>query len=313
MKDVLVTCPPMLGQFDRFVTPAEDIGLRLHKVAVAQTLTEDELCELLPFYDGWIIGDDPATKRVFETAKAGRLRAAVKWGVGVDNVDFDACSDLRIPITNTPMMFGPEVADVALGYVIALARETFEIDRRVRNNEWFKPQGISLHGKTVAIIGQGDIGRNTAKRLQACGMIVIGYDPGVAQGDAEPGVKIENWPNGLQKADFIVVTAALTESSRHMINSRTLQKVKDGVRIVNVARGAIIDETALERALFGDKVYSAALDVFENEPLPKASSLRNHPRCIFGSHNASNTAQAVRRTSMTAITQMKKFLDATAN
>ena len=81
MKDVIVTCPPMLGQFDRFVEPAEKLGLRLHRANVTQVLSEDELCELIPNYDGWIIGDDPATRRVFTAAKRGKLTAAVKWGI----------------------------------------------------------------------------------------------------------------------------------------------------------------------------------------------------------------------------------------
>jgi D-3-phosphoglycerate dehydrogenase len=97
-----------------------------------QTLSVEELKELVPQHDGWIIGDDPATREVFMAGKAGKLKAAVKWGIGVDNVDFDACKDLGIPIVNTPNMFGGEVADIAVGYVIALARETFQIDDGIR-------------------------------------------------------------------------------------------------------------------------------------------------------------------------------------
>ncbi|MFO7145315.1 phosphoglycerate dehydrogenase, partial [Arthrospira sp. PCC 8006] len=161
MKDILVTCPPMLGQFDRFVDLAAGKGLKLHRAQVTQTLSEDELCVLLPGYDGWIIGDDPATRRVFEAARAGRLRAAVKWGIGVDNVDFAACKDLGLPIINTPGMFGAEVADVAVAYVIGLARELFVIDRGGRAGGWPKPAGISLNGRCAGVVGMGDIGRNT--------------------------------------------------------------------------------------------------------------------------------------------------------
>ena len=130
--DVLVTCPPMLGQIDRFTEFAASHGIRLVPAKVTQTLSVPELLELVPQYDGWIIGDDPATAEVFAAAKVGRLKAAVKWGIGVDNVDFAACKALDIPIINTPMMFGTEVADVATAYVIALARQLFVIDRGVR-------------------------------------------------------------------------------------------------------------------------------------------------------------------------------------
>jgi len=107
------------------------------------------------------------------------------WKIGVDNVDLAACNDLDIPIINTPDMFGTEVADKALGYIIALARETFDIDRGVRNCDWPKPRGISLAGRTVALIGFGDIGKNTAKRLLAAYMKVIAYDP-VCQNHRRP-------------------------------------------------------------------------------------------------------------------------------
>ena len=129
------------------MAPASELGLELVPAVVTQTLSETELIELLPQFDGWIIGDDPATQQVFEAGLRGSLKAAVKWGIGVDNVDFRACEALGIPITNTPGMFGGEVADVAVGYVIALARHTVEIDRSVREGSWPKPRGLSLAGR----------------------------------------------------------------------------------------------------------------------------------------------------------------------
>jgi len=119
---VLVTCPPMLGMIDAFQSIFDSHGIELTAPQVVQTLSVSQLKELVPQHDGWIIGDDPATREVFTAGKAGRLKAAVKWGIGVDNVDFSACRDLGIPITNTPNMFGGEVADVAVGYVWALAK-----------------------------------------------------------------------------------------------------------------------------------------------------------------------------------------------
>lgn len=306
---VLVTCPPMLGMIDSFRPLFGRHGAELTAPRVVQILSVEELKALVPGHDGWIIGDDPATREVFEAGKAGRLRAAVKWGIGVDNVDFAACRDLGIPIVNTPNMFGGEVADIAMGYVIALARETFEIDRGVRAGGWPKPRGISLSGKTVALIGFGDIGKNAAHRLLASGMNVIAYDP-VAKSTPElAAVERVAWPDRLEEADFIVVTCALTDSSRGMVNADTLSKAKPGVRVVNVGRGPIIDEPALIQALQSGQVYSAALDVFEVEPLPMDSPLRTHPRCVFGSHNASNTADAVVRTSEIAIEKLMGFLN----
>jgi D-3-phosphoglycerate dehydrogenase len=275
---------------------------------VVQTLSVEELKSLVPQHDGWIIGDDPATREVFTAAKAGKLKAAVKWGIGVDNVDFAASKKLGIPIINTPNMFGCEVADIAMGYVIALARETFQIDDGVRQGSWPKPRGISLYDKTVALIGYGDIGKQVAARLRVAGMKVIAYDPMAPDAPDMPDVQRAEWPNRIEEADFIIVTCSLTPSSEHMVNAAVFDQAKDGVRVINVGRGPVIDEPSLEAALKSRKVYSAALDVFEIEPLPMNSYLRTHDRCIFGSHNASNTADAVERTSLIAIDKLMSFL-----
>lgn len=310
MMKVLITCPPMLGMIDNFSEIFERHQVEFTAPNVVQTLSEKELISLVPKHHGWIIGDDPATRQVFEAGKQGNLIAAVKWGIGVDNVDFDACKDLDIPIDNTPDMFGNEVADVAMGYVVALARDTFIIDRAVREGKWIKPKGISLSGKKVALIGFGDIGKATSKRLLAANMSVVAYDP-VADDDPDmPDVLREVWPEGIKDADFIVITCSLTKSSFHLLNKEVFDIVKHGVRIINVGRGPIIDETALENALKNGKVTSVALDVFEKEPLPLDSYLREHPHCIFGSHNSSNTIDAVERTSIIAINKLFHFMKA---
>ena len=304
---VLITCPPMLRSIDRFKLIFAAKEIEIFCPDVVQTLSVEELKSLVPQYDGWIIGDDPANREVFTAGKAGNLKAAVKWGVGVDNVDFVAAKELGIPITNTPQMFGAEVADIAMGYVIALARHTFEIDRGVREGKWLKPSGISLADKTVALIGFGDIGRNTAKRLLAADMQVIAYDPYF---EAVPELKVRSlpWSERIEEADFIVLTCALTPENKHMIDRDILTQVKPGVRIVNVARGPLIDETALNAALASGQVHSAALDVFEVEPLPPDSPLRRYEQCIFGSHNSSHTIDAVYRASEKAISLLFGFL-----
>ncbi len=304
---VLVTCPPMLGMIDEFRPLFESRGVELTPAKVVQILSEDELCALLPQFDGWIIGDDPATRRVFAAGQAGQLKAAVKWGIGVDNVDFAACKDLAIPITNCPNMFGAEVADVGMSYLGALARETFIIDRGVREGRWPKPRGISLAGRTLGLIGLGDIGRNLARRALAADMKIVAYDPFYA-GPLADGIERAAWPERINEADFLAFTCALTASNRHMLNAATLALARPGVRLVNVARGPLIDEAALFAALQSGQVHSAALDVFEVEPLPAESPLRGLPQTIFGSHNGSNSADAVRRCSHFAIDKLLGYL-----
>jgi D-3-phosphoglycerate dehydrogenase len=305
---VLITCPPMLGIVNQFLPLFNENGWEVTTPQVLQTLSEEELIALIPYHDGWIIGDDPASRRVFEAGKLGRLRAAVKWGIGVDNVDFKACGDLNIPVDNTPGMFGGEVADLAVGYVIGLARQTYFIDRAVRAGKWVKPAGISLAGRVAAVVGLGDIGRSLVRRLRAADMSIVGYDPGLLKGDLPDDIRHEVWPTGIESADFLILTCPLTQSSHHMVNRALFSKVKPGLRIVNVSRGPIIDELALIEALDQQVVHSAALDVFEEEPLSKNSPLRGHKLCIFGSHNASNTIDAVARTSEIAIQKLTSML-----
>lgn len=298
---VLVTCPPMLGIMDSLMPRFSGAGVEVHCPEVIQTLSEEALLSLVPQFDGWIIGDDPATARVFEAGRKGNLRAAVKWGIGVDNVDFQAARDNGIAVKNTPFMFGREVADLAMSYVTALARETFLIDREVRAGRWPKPRGISLKDKIVGLVGYGDIGKNIARRALAAEMRVIVYDPAVPIGGIADGCVAAAWPERLSECDFIVLACSLTPKSRHILNTNALSAAKRGVRVVNVARGPLIDEEALIEALQSGKVRSAALDVMEVEPLPMGSPLRAFERCIFGSHNGSNTTEAVHAASERAI------------
>jgi len=229
--------------------------------------------------------------------------------VGVDNVDFEACEKLGLPITYTPFMFGAEVADLAIHYVIGLARQTFLIDREVRKGNWPRPAGISLSGKTVALIGFGDVGKATARRLKVLGMELHVYDPiALPTPEEEITYRFLSFPEHIDQADFVVITASLTSESRHLLNVQSIAQMKKGVRIVNVSRGPIIEEKALEEALTSGQVHSAALDVFEVEPLPADAPLRRHERCIFGTHNGSNTIDAVHRASRQAITFLFNYL-----
>ena len=300
----------MIGMIDELRHLFDQKMVDIYCPEMVQTLSEDELVGLVPDFEGWIIGDDRATRRVLEAGKNGALKAAVKWGVGVDNVDFEAARDLSIPITNTPNMFGQEVGDIAMSYVTALARKIFLVDREVKAGKWPKPRGISLSGKTMGLVGFGDTGKAIAKRALVSDMKIIAYTQSQKQNPASDFATVEftNWPERIPECDFIVLACSLNRSNWHMLNASILETVKNGVRIVNVARGPLISEEALVAALRNGTVQSVALDVFETEPLPMTSPLRNFEQCIFGSHNASNTTDAVMRTSNRAVTLLFDFL-----
>ena len=320
---IILTCPPMIKRIDLYQSELKKYDLEVIIPQFTQVMKEADLIDIIGNYDGWIIGDDPATRAVFEAGKRGNLKAAIKWGVGVDNVDFEACKDLCIPIINTPGVFGREVADNAVGYLIALARQTFTIDRGVKEGKWPKPSGMSLWDKKVALIGFGDIGRNTAKRLLAFDLDVYVSDPGFIKDNDQikciynPDIIInqelnkchlDTLSNVLKDSDFIVITCALNKSTKHMINKDTISLAKNGVYLVNVGRGPVVKEDDLVKCLKNGKVRGAALDVFEIEPLPLESELRNQ-NVIFGSHNSSNTEEAVDKVSVMAISKIYQFLN----
>jgi D-3-phosphoglycerate dehydrogenase len=307
---VLITCPPMLRQIEKFRPIFTAKQIELVTPNVVQVLTEKELIDLVPTVDAWIIGDDPATEEVFKAGKAGKLKVAVKWGVGIDNVDFEACKKLNIPISNTPKMFGGEVADLALAYTLGLARQSYFIDQEIKKGNWVKPSGISMAGKTVAVIGLGDIGLATINRLKGFEVIINAYDPFTKLSATDLNInEILHFPAKIENADFIILTCALTSSSKHIINKRTISLMKNKVKIINVARGPLINENDLIDGLKTGKIESVALDVFEIEPLPLNSELRSYSQNIFGAHNGSNTFEGVERASYKAIDLLFGFLN----
>ncbi|MDA9111116.1 phosphoglycerate dehydrogenase [Bacteroidia bacterium] len=296
----------MLKQIEEYRSLFEDKNIELVTPQVVQIMTEEQLMQILPQMDGWIIGDDPATEQVFAAGVAGNLKAAVKWGVGVDNVDFEACKKLNIPIINTPGMFGNEVSDVAIGMMLNLTRRLHDIDREVRNGNWIKPVGNSTAGKKVGVVGFGDIGLSIGRKLVAFDMEVIAYDP---HARSEFGIPVCTFPDEIESLDYLFLACALNDSTYHLINKEILDKLKPTAILVNVSRGPLIDEQALIASLQEGKFRGVGLDVFEEEPLSVASPLASFDKCFFGSHNGSNTKEAVDKTSYKAINLLFGFLE----
>lgn len=322
--NILVTCPPMIKQIKKFENLFKEYNLNYFCPDFVQVLSVEELIKLVPDYDGWIIGDDPAVSSVFEAGVRGKLKAAVKWGVGTDNVDFEACKRLNIPITNIPNVFGEEVSDVAIGMLLNLTRKLHEIDAKTKEGGWYKPVGISLSDKKVCLVGFGDIGRSTARKLLAFNLNVYVSDPGfekvngkirckynenIVVSEQLQNVIITDLDNALNDCDFIIVTCALNKHTHHLIHRENIAKTKKGVKIINVARGAIVKEADVVELLKEGFVSAVGFDVFEVEPLPKESKLRDFPQNFYGSHNGSNTIEGVDKTSIIAINKINEFLN----
>ena len=309
MYNILLTCPPMIKQISRYEDLLQQCNFKITIPEFQQVMTEDQLCEIIGEYDGWIIGDDPATKKVFEKGKQGKLKACVKWGVGTDNVDFDACKTLNIPISNTPQMFGEEVSDVAIGYLLCLSRRLHTIHNSVVNNEWIKPCGETLTGKKVCVIGFGDIGKCVVRKLQAFHVNIWVSDPLYIDKKTEYNdVKIGGIDDCLQDANYVIVCCPLNKNTFHLLNEEKILLCEKGVKIINVGRGPVICEKDVVALLENGFIDSVGFDVFEEEPLSPNNKLRHFKQNIFGTHNGSNTLEAVDKVSKTVLNILKSYL-----
>lgn len=311
---ILITCPPMLRTLTACQARFAQENLEVVAPEVVQQLTEAQLLEIIADFDGVIAGDDPFTARVLAKGRQGRLRALAKWGIGVDAIDLDAAKELGIYTSNTPDVFGDEVADVALGYLILIARQLHRMDAAVRQGHWLKVQGASLRGRTAGIIGVGSIGKAIARRLSVLGMSLLGYDIRAIDPDfcAEVQLQQVDFDTLLAKTDCLFLSCNLTGQNHHLLNEAALTKAKPGLWIINVARGSLIQESALVSALSKGIVGAAALDVFEEEPLSLNNPLLSLEQVILGSHNSSNTLEAVLRVNQLAIDNLMRDLKKSA-
>lgn len=324
---ILLTCPPMIGQLEKLRNIMTEHDIDITVPDFTGLMSEKELCKIIGNYDGWIIGDDPCNENVIEAGVKGKLKALVKWGVGVDNVDFDACKKYNIPVTNTPAMFGEEVSDIAINYLLTLTRETHVINKKVREGIWYKPAGRTLNNRKVALVGFGDIGRCVARKCLAFNLQVHVSDPGFYHDKINNNeikckyneeleipkniqdVKIcDDLQEAVNGCDYIIVTCSLNKYTNKMINKEVIKLANKGVIIINVARGPIVVEEDIIELLDEGHIKSVGFDVFEVEPLSKNNKLLNYEQNIYGSHNGSNTVDAVLKTSRLAIEKLKSFL-----
>lgn len=314
MRKVLITCPHLQESLDEYRALLAEHDIEVEAPPVVQHLGEEELLRIIDGFEGIIAGDDQLTARVFQKG-ASTLKMVVKWGVGVDAIDLETARQLGIAVRNTPGAFPDEVADVTIGYLIMLARQLHRIDRGVRDGEWLKIRGRSLAGKELGVIGVGSIGQAVIRRALVMGMLVSGYD--VVQVPAmlrsNPSFESKQLDALLETSHFIALCCNLTPHNRHMLSSPQFSRMRAGVYVINTARGPLIDEKALINALRSGKVAGAALDVFEHEPLPARSPLRALDTCILGSHNSSNTVEAVDRVNQQAIQLLLEGLQRSAD
>ena len=301
---IAVTCGHLIRDIDDYRNHFADAGLEIFLPEIpGQELAGDELVAAMQGMVGVIAGDDQFTDEVM--AQLPELQAISKWGIGLDGIDIPAAEARGITVTNTPAMFGNEVAEQALGYLLALVRGIVDVDREVRAGRWPKPVGRSVGSLKVLVIGLGDIGRTLATKLLALGVTVSGSDPwpDAAVFAKSNGVSIGDPASLASEVDAVIVTAPLNDATRAMVDADFIAGMRSGSWLINVGRGPIVVGTAVADAIESGHLAGAALDVFEAEPLAD-ERLRHLPGLILGSHNASNTFEACHRTHEQAIANL---------
>lgn len=289
---VMVSAPYMQPVIDRFRNRFEEEDIELVIPPVEERMEEDELLDWIGDVDGVICGDDRFTERVLD--QAPKLKVISKWGTGIDSIDQEACAERGIAVCNTPDAFSIPVADSVIGYVLCFARNLPFLDREMKRGKWEKISGRALHECTLGIIGVGDVGSVVAERGAAFNMTVLGNDISSIDDEvlAETGLEVVGKDELLRRADFVSLNTDLNETSRHLVSDEQFELMKADAVLINASRGPVVDEEALVAALQGGEIAGAALDVFEEEPLPEDSPLRSMENVMLAPHNANSSPTA---------------------
>ena len=261
-------------------------------VDVRDDITPEELPNVLPAYDAMVVRSRTKVRQPLIDV-CPNLKVIVRGGVGLDTIDHEYAKSKGIAVMNTPLASSASVAELAIGYMFALARNIYKATTTMKAEKWDKKsfEGDEIGGKTLGLIGLGNIGQETAKRALALGMTVVAYDPYVKEA---AGIKLVTLDELLAQADYISLHLPKTKESANMIGAEQFAKMKKGVRIVNCARGGIINEDALYEALTNGTVAGAALDVFAEEP-PTDWKLLKLDNVIGSPHIGAATKEAQAR------------------
>jgi D-3-phosphoglycerate dehydrogenase len=262
-------------------------------VDVRDDITPEDLMTTLPDYDGMVVRSRTKVRKDLIDV-CPNLKVIVRGGAGLDTIDHEYAKSKGIAVMNTPLANSKSVAELAIGYMLMLARSLYKASETMKAEKWEKKSfvGDEIGGKTLGLIGIGNIGKETAKRAIAMDMTVVAYDPYVTE--TSNGIKLVTLDELLARADYISLHLPKTKESTGMISTEQFTKMKNGVRIINCARGGIVDENALYEALASGKVAGAALDVFAEEP-PTDWKLAKLDNVIASPHIGAATKEAQAR------------------
>jgi D-3-phosphoglycerate dehydrogenase / 2-oxoglutarate reductase len=292
---VLATAPYFRPVPQKYADVFAGLGIEVDALPVDQNMAEKELLEIIHRYDGVIAGDDEFTAKVIELGAKHSLRVIAKWGVGINAIDLEAAKRHGVEVRRSPGALSDAVADQAWGYILMLARHLHESDSLVREGKWVKLVGLGLRGRTLGVIGVGNIGKQVALRAVPFGMKLLGTD--VVPIDpaflAQAQLRMVQKSELLAESDFVVLACDLNPSSHHIIGGLDLARMRPGAHVINVARGGLVDTKAIVAALQERRIAGGAFDVYEDEPLPLDHPLRSCPNVLLNAHNAFNADTAV--------------------
>lgn len=290
MPTVLISAPYMQPFMHRFTPILESFGLKVIIPAVNERLSVEELLAYAGEIDGAICGDDRYTAEVIE-ACSPRLKVISKWGTGVDAIDHQAAERFGVRVCRTPNAFTVPVAESVLGSMLSFARNLPWMDDAMKAGVWDKIPGHTLSESVLGVIGVGNIGQAVIRRARPFGMKILGNDIVPVEPDfiLEQGLEMTSLEDLLRRADYISLNTSLTPSAYHLINAETLRYVKPNAVLINTCRGPVVHEEALIAALQAGALRGAALDVFEEEPLPLNSPLLKMENVMLSPHNTNSS------------------------
>ena len=307
--NVLITAPYFQPVIDQFEELFASHGIAVVVPEVNERMEEADLIPLLPDIDGVICGDDRFTERALKSAP--RLKVLSKWGTGIDSIDQEACRRMGIRICYTPNALSEAVADSVLGYMLCFCRRLPWMDRAMRSGRWDKIPGRTLRECTVGVVGVGNVGKTVIRRASGFGAKLLGNDP-VEMPEAflaETGVNMVPLDDLLEQADFISINCDLNPTSYHLMDEHAFHRARPQAVLINAARGPVVHERALIEALQEGRIAGAALDVFEEEPLPEGSPLRDMPNVMLAPHNANSSPEAWERVHKSTVDQLIRELE----
>ncbi|OQX61771.1 MAG: 3-phosphoglycerate dehydrogenase [Anaerolinea sp. 4484_236] len=255
-------------------------------------ITPEELMEVAAEYDAFVVRSRTKVREALIDA-ATNLKAIVRGGVGLDNIDVEYARSKGIQVLNTPTASTNAVAELTIGYIFSLARNIPQMTASMKAGEWAKKsfKGSEVGGKTLGLVGAGRIAQATGRRAKALGMTVVAYDPYVETAD---GIEMMSLEDVLSQADYLSLHVPHTDETHNIIGAKEIANAKDGVAIINCGRGGTLDEDALYAALESGKVSGAALDVYAEEP-SKGHKLYTLPQVIGSPHVGAGTSEASAR------------------